>query len=189
MRDLTHVEKGSSTRLFCACFDPSTRIQSLHSATWFSLSPRRPRDVRQGRVDLELHSVSCASSGTFPRRWTLLSRRGGFGKMITIRNFNYPIRSSIFSILEEPLYRHRPALGASASRHFAFACWSGDGAPSRVARSLGLCSLVESCCSTRPRTVSSRGLRKQQMNHILLRYSAFRVSAKALLSRGSRPRL
>jgi hypothetical protein len=45
--------------------------------------------------------------------------------MITMCNINYPTRTSIFSILEEPLYRYRPALGASASRHFAFACWTG----------------------------------------------------------------
>jgi len=125
LRDLAHVEKGSSTRLFCACFDPSTGLQSLHYTTWFSLSSRRPWGVRQGRVDLELHSVSCASSRTFPRRWALLSQRGGFVKMITMRNFNSFTRTFTFFILEEPLYRYRPALGASASRHFAFACWTG----------------------------------------------------------------
>ena len=71
----------------------------------------------------------------------------------------------------------------------AFACGPGDGAPSRVARLLGLCSLAVSCCSTRSRTASSRGLRKQQLNHILLHYSAFRERVKASLSRRSRPRL
>jgi len=125
LRDLARLEKGSSMRLFCACFDPSTGLQSLHYTTWFSLSPRRPWDVHQERVDLELHSVSCASLRMFPRRWELLSRRGGFGKMIIMRNFNYSTRTSKFFILEEPLYRYRPALGASASRHFAFACWTG----------------------------------------------------------------
>ena len=45
--------------------------------------------------------------------------------MITMRNFNSSTRTSKFFIPEEPLYRHRPALGASASRHFAFACWTG----------------------------------------------------------------
>ena len=29
LRDLARVEKGSSTRLFCACFDPFTGLQSL----------------------------------------------------------------------------------------------------------------------------------------------------------------
>ena len=121
LRDLVRAEKGSSTRLFCACFDPSTGLQSLHYTTWFSLSPRRPRDVRQGRVDLELHSVSCASSRTSPRRWELLSRRGGFGKMITMRNFNSSTRTSKFCILEEPLYRYCPTLDATKSCHFVFA--------------------------------------------------------------------
>ena len=122
LRDLACVERGSSSRLFLACFDPPTGLQSLHYATWASLSPRRPQDVRQGLVNLELHPMSCASPTTLPRRWVLLSRRGGFCKMVTMRNFSYPTRTSIFSILEEPWYRHRAARGASASRHFAFAC-------------------------------------------------------------------
>ena len=46
--------------------------------------------------------------------------------MITMRNFSSSTRTSKFFILEEPLYRYRPALGASASRHFAFACWTGE---------------------------------------------------------------
>ena len=69
--------------------------------------------------------MSCASSRTFPRRWALLSRRESFGKMITMRNFNYFASTSKFSILEQPMYRYRPALGASANCHFAFACWTG----------------------------------------------------------------
>jgi len=115
LRDLARVEKDSSTRIFFAFFDPSTGLQPLHSATWFSLSPRRPWDVRQGRVDLELHSVSCASPRTFPRQWSLLSRRGGFGKIITMRNFNSSTRTTKFFTLEEALFRNRPAQGASAS--------------------------------------------------------------------------
>jgi hypothetical protein len=65
---------------------------------------------------------------------------------------------------------------------FAFACGPGNGATSRVARSLGLCSLAVSCCSTRSRTASSRGLRKQQMNHILLHYSACRAPSVPMRS-------
>jgi len=159
LRDLARAEKGPSTRLFCACFDPSTGLQSFHYTTWFSLSPRRPWDVRQGRVDLELHSVSCASSRTFPRRWALLSRRGGFGKMITMRNFNSSTRTSKFCILEEPLYRHRPALGASASYHFAFACWTG-----------GWCTFAR-CPLTRP--LQPRGIQSETLND-LVRSSARR---------------
>ena len=46
------------------------------------------------------------------------------GKMITMRNFNYSTRTSIFPILEEPRCWYRPAPEASASCHFAFACWA-----------------------------------------------------------------
>ena len=45
--------------------------------------------------------------------------------MITMRNFKYSTRTYIFSIPEESLYRYRPALGATASYHFAFAWWTG----------------------------------------------------------------
>jgi hypothetical protein len=68
-------------------------------------------------------------------------------------------------------------------------CGPGNGATSRVARSLGLCSLAVSCGSTRSRAASSRGLRKQQMNQILLHYSACRERVKTCLSWRSRPRL
>jgi len=53
-----------------------------------------------------------------------LSRRGGFSKMITTRNFTSSTRTSKFFIHEKPLCRHRPALGISKSCHFVFACWT-----------------------------------------------------------------
>ena len=132
------------------------RIRTQSNNLRMAIETRWPWDVRQGSVDLELHSVSCASPRTFPWRRALLSRRGGFGKTITMRNFNGSTRTSTFPILEEPLYRHRPAQGGSASCHFAFACWTGGWcAFARCPLTRPLQPRGKSCCSTRSRAASS----------------------------------
>ena len=46
--------------------------------------------------------------------------------MITMRNFNYSTRTSKFFILEEPMYRYCPTLGAPVSCLPQFLYWRVD---------------------------------------------------------------